>query len=1092
MVSRWWFAAAAAALVAAPGVARAQFGQNKVQYGNFRFEIIRTEHFDVYYYPRERAAALDAARMAERAYARISRILSHEWRERKPLVLYASQSDFQQTNIIDVGMGEGTGGVTEFFKHRIAIPLTGAYADFDHVLQHEIVHQFQYDVFSRGFIGAGLQTLMQIAPPDWFMEGMAEYLSLGPVYPRTAMVLRDAALQGRLPTIEQLTQDPRIFPYRYGHAIISYVGQKWGDEVVGALLQSTMTGGVEQAFRRILGISTEQLSDEWRDAVQTTYLPQIAEHQQARRWARPVLTRERSGGYYHVSPQISPDGSRIAYLSEANFFFVDLYLANTETGRRDSRLVRSALNTDFETLRFVNSSGSWSADGRRFALAAKSGDQDILAIIDVARDRTLGRFRLGLSAITNPTWSPDGEHVAFTGSDGGVGDLYVVGSDGQGLRRLTNDRYAEITPAWSPDGRTIAFATDRGPATDFSVLRYGNMRIALYNVDTDSIEILPGMEAGQNVNPVWAPDGQSLAFLSDRSGISNLFLYDIGTRQVYQLTRSFTGVSGITDLSPAISWARGADRLVFTYFEDDQYNVYSIDNPRSLRREPWAAGTAGYLTLANASALPVRSGRAAGAEPDSVARRAAAAATQLASAPAAAADVPPSASVYRSAEAPMRPSDTRPAAADSGGGPISVQDLLDSANLALPDTADFTFRPYQVRFTPDYVSRPTIGYQRDNYGNNLYGGTTVQLSDILGNHMLFFSGMVTGKLSDAQVSATYVNLSRRLNWAVGVSQTPIFFYGGSTYEFGAGPEREDVLTESLRRYVIREALVQGFYPFTPFKRVELGLRATSVGQSSLQLMTYLDPYTYRVLGYDDNTVSEGSVTYLVPSLALVQDNSLFGFTSPFYGQRYRFEVAQAIGGWRFTQLMADYRRYLMITFPFSFSFRGAYVGRLGRDAEIFYPMFLGSPDLVRGYTYRSYTVEECSQVTGATYTNCPELDQLVGTRVAVFNAEFRFPLTRSLVLGFLPVGFPPIEAAAFFDAGVAWNGNSNVSLRRPSSPNLQTDRWPMTSYGLGLRVNLFNFTILRVDYAVPLQRRYADPAQRSKHGYWIVSLGPPF
>src|ERR1700758_1277893 len=154
------------------------FGQNKVQYRNFDFQAIRTEHFDIYYYPDERIGALDAARMAERAYARLSRILHHQFQGRKPIILYASQSDFQQTNIVDAS-GEGLGGVTEFFKHRMGLPFTGAYEDLGHVIGHEMVHQFQYDVYSRGRVGGGMQTLVNVNPPGWFMEGMAEYLSVG-------------------------------------------------------------------------------------------------------------------------------------------------------------------------------------------------------------------------------------------------------------------------------------------------------------------------------------------------------------------------------------------------------------------------------------------------------------------------------------------------------------------------------------------------------------------------------------------------------------------------------------------------------------------------------------------------------------------------------------------------------------------------------------------------------------------------------------------------------------------------------------------------------------------------------------------------
>ena len=131
----------------APGLLQAQyFGRNKVQYSTFDFKVIQTEHFDVYYYERERVAAMDAARMAERSYAKLSKVLNHEFRERKPIILYANDADFHQTNAISGQIGEGTGGVTEGLKQRVVMPMTGSYKETDHVLGHELVHSFQYDI----------------------------------------------------------------------------------------------------------------------------------------------------------------------------------------------------------------------------------------------------------------------------------------------------------------------------------------------------------------------------------------------------------------------------------------------------------------------------------------------------------------------------------------------------------------------------------------------------------------------------------------------------------------------------------------------------------------------------------------------------------------------------------------------------------------------------------------------------------------------------------------------------------------------------------------------------------------------------------
>ncbi|HEX6644505.1 MAG TPA: hypothetical protein VF037_07505, partial [Gemmatimonadales bacterium] len=511
------------------------FGQNKVQYEAFDFKVLATEHFDVYFYERERTAALDMARMAERSYARLSRVLNHQFRERKPIILYASHSDFIQTNATAGEVGEGTGGFTDFLKHRNIFPLTGSYTDNEEVLMHEMVHQFQYDVWSGGKAGSGIATIIAVNPPLWFVEGMAAYLSRGPYDTETTMVLRDAALEGKLPTIDQMTNDPRIFPYRFGQALMSYIGERWGDEAIGAILLGSRVGGLESAVRRTTGLTFAQLSEQWRDAVLKKYLPEIGSRVKASAVAQPLLTEERSDGTLHLAPALSPDGSRVAYFSEADFYFVDLYLADGRTGKREGRLFKSTFSSNYETFRFINSSASFSPDGRFVAVAGKRGPRDEILIIDVERNRQVARIKPELDGITTPSWSPDGSRLVFTGYSGGISDLFVVGRDGNNLQRLTNDKNADFHPVWSPDGRTIAFSTDRGEGTDFETLRFGNWRIATFDLEMGTVRVLDQMESGRNVSPQWAPDGQSLAFVSDRNGVANIFLYELGTGEIYQL-----------------------------------------------------------------------------------------------------------------------------------------------------------------------------------------------------------------------------------------------------------------------------------------------------------------------------------------------------------------------------------------------------------------------------------------------------------------------------------------------------------------------------------------------------------------------------
>lgn len=1070
-------------LAGAPALlsAQAYFGQNKVQYRAFNFQVLKTEHFDIYYYPEAREATLDAARMAERSYERLTRILRHEYRERKPILLYASHSDFQQTNALGgESPSEGTGGVTDFFKQRIILPFTGSYEELEHVLQHEMVHQFQYDIWSRGRAGAGIQTIINVNPPLWFTEGMAEYLSLGGVDPNTAMWLRDAAIEGKIPTIHQLENDPRIFPYRYGQAMVAFIGQRWGDESIGAIMQGTLAGGggLEGSIRRVLGVDYRQLSDLWKEHIQKTYLPEVASRQRARDIGREVLSELKSDGTYHLSPALSPDGKQVAYFSERNFYFIDLYLADAETGKVKRRLLKSSYNANYETFRFITSAASWSPDGKKIAVAAKSGERDVILIIDVEHNREERRIKIKLNGITTPTWSPDGKQLVFTGYDGGLSDLFVVNANGSDLRRLTNDRYADLHPVWSPDGKTIAFASDRGSDTDFNTLKIGNMKITTFDLATSRIEVLPGMENGKNVSPQWSPDGNELAYVSDRTGVSNIYLYNLKDQQSYQITDLFTGAQGITPLSPVLSWAHTADRLAFVYYTRDMFDVYEIDNPRGLQKSPWQPPQMVALGRDSATkpiAVVNDTGKAAQAVPPADTGKTARDTTGS--------PLSSSGSIYVT-QGGFRQADSTPAITDANLKPLTISALMDTLSIPLPDTAEFSTTKYKVKFQPDYIARPTIGYTRDNFGRGFYGGSAISLSDILGNHTLIFGAFVNGRISEAMVNATYVNQTHRMNWAVQVGQEPYYFLEPSETIADSNNPGGAVFVTNLRRIVSRSVQGIGYYPLSRFQRLEFGLEATTISDRLQQIFEPYDPNTG--LATDDpfsHEISLPGASYVSPSLALTFDNSLPGWVGPFYGRRWRISASQTIGGWKFFEGLVDYRRYDKLIGPVTLATRGLYFGRLGRDAERF-RIFLGATDLLRGNTSGSYYRNECRTTDPNTQTGCVELDRLVGTQLAVGSAELRFPIMTP-DMHVLPAAFPPIEGALFYDIGVAWNEGDNLKWSRSASDNPTTVRTPSQTLGASVRMNLFNFVILRLDYSVPQERRAIK-------GYWTLSLGPVF
>ena len=1041
--------------------AQQYFGMNQVQYKHFDWQVIETEHWLVHYYPEERAGAMDAARMAERSYTRLSKVLDHQFREKKPIILFSSRSEFGQNNVTG-DLGEGTGGVTEPLKHRMIMPLTGDLGSFEHVLTHEMVHEFQFDIFARGKAGANLQTLNQIDPPLWFMEGMAEYLSSGPHHILTEQWVRDAVVNGNLPTIEQMTERPdKYFPYRYGESLWEYVGARWGDAAIGEILQNATTLGIARAFQRQLGLTLHELSDDWREAMNAKYLPQAAVLDRPRSFSQPLLTEKKSGGQIFLAPALSNDGNRIAFLSNGSFkrgeVFIDLWLADARTGKRIKRLVNSTTNPNFEELRLLYSQSSFSNDGRTLAFTGERQGKDVLYLLDVATASVKKRIDLPIDAAWSPVWSPDDRQIAFSGTHGGITDLYIVDADGKNLKQLTNDEYADLQPSWSPDGHRIAFATDRSAESNLAVLKLSKWRIAVYDLQTGATELLPGQD-GLNLNPQWSPDGRELAFISDRTSIPNVFIYDFATQQHYQITNVLGGVGAITEYSPAITWARQADRMAFTYYERGDYTVWTFDNPRGLKRTAFRPG--GPNDFANADKRDTTV--VAAAETTTTLRPRAGEPT----------------STYR-APTGSRQSSLLPSQEMVADLPPSIGVLMSDPVYGLPDTSRFKEHPYHATFHPDYIADPSVGYT-PNYGT-FSGGTAFVFSDLLGNHQLAVAGNVYGRLSDASVFLGYANLSRRWQYTTGVSQDPIYIpITGGVQPLSQTTER---FQTTYLRYVIRNVFLSGQYPFNRFSRIETGLQFNSISQGFINVFqdcSLASGYCTDIQFQNDTSLP--TLNYVTPSTAFVSDNTLWGTTGPIMGRRMRFQASQSVGNVRFTDFLADYRRYDPIIFnTLTIATRFLSSISVGRD-ELLFPKYIGRPDFVRGYDRANFNFVDCTSVLNSQVA-CNNA-QLAGSRVAVFNEELRFPIIRRFDIG-SSFGLPPVDGLFFYDAGLAWSSNQTPHLgNAPIGNDPNKDRYPLTSWGAGLRVNLFNLAILRWDYARPMVG--------GRKPNWTFSLGASY
>lgn len=994
-------------LVLASGLSHAQyFGQNKVRYKNFDFKVLKTPHFDIYYYSEEADAAAHMGRMAERWYTRLSRIFNHQLSSRQPLVLYASPPDFRSTTVLPDFIGEGTGGVTEGIRRRVIMPLAGPFAETDHVLGHELVHAFQYDIGTRytplGGGAPGISTL-----PLWFIEGMAEYLSIGPVDPQTAMWMRDAVRREKLPQIKDLN-NPKYFPYRWGQALWAYISGRYGDEAVARAMKAAGRGGDPVAIiQSVVSVSGDTLTKDWHAALQSQYEAVLAATQPAEKQGRLLVSKKKHGGELNVSPALSPDGKQMVFISSKELFSIDLFLADAETGEIKRKITESAVDPHMDSLGFVNSAGAWSADGRKFAYGAIRAGRPELSIYDVEEREVSRRIRLPeLGEITNVTWSPDGREITFSAIKNGMTDLFAAEVESKNVRQLTNDIFADIQPAWSPDGRYIAFVTDRF-TSDADELSFGEYRLALLDMRTDNIEPLRTFSTGKQINPQWSRDSGSVFFVADRDGISNIYRVAVAGGGVAQITNLQTGVSGITDLSPAISVAASANRMVYATFDDGDYAIYSLDSAEALAGAPPSTA----LTQLAAGMLPPRD----------------------------------------------RVSNT-------------VTALLQQPEVGLVPPQQFQVTKYNAKLGLDYVAPPNVGVGVSSYGTAIGGGTALYFSDLLGFHNMMLA-VETNSATDANHFARniagivgYQNQKSRWTWGFQGGQIP-YISGGFAQGLGtvAGEPvllEQEVLTWQLNRQFTGIAA----YPFNRAQRVEFTAGYQNIGFAAEQRTRAFSLNTGELLAEEDVDIPTPDGLHMgVTSAALVYDTSIFGGVSPIVGQSYRLEVGGLGGSLNYGTALADYRRYFRIAKPLTIAGRVLHFGRYGGDARDprLQDLFIGYPALVRGYDPGSFSAAECGANAAQTGL-CPVFDQLLGSRVAVLNLETRTPIFGPL--GIIPSrAVPPVELALFYDAGYAWRSSLETTV-----PTFDPD--PVSSTGASLRFNILGFAIGQLSYVHPLDR----------------------
>ncbi len=549
------------------------FGRNKVQYNDFDWQILKTEHFDIYYYSEMKDAAEQGAAFAEEGYRDLERRFNYSITRRIPLILYSSHLHFQQTNISPGFIPEGVGGFFEFMKGRVVVPGNGDFRRFRRVIRHELVHVFMHAKLYN--LARRYDRAEPAAPPLWFTEGLAEFWS-GGWDSQGEMVLKDAVLHNYVIGLQDIERvRGTYFMYKLGQDVLTFISKTYGTDKILLLMENFWKyDQFEESFRETLGLTYREFDRIYLSHLKKRFYPKLAE-ENFNDVVCPTVVRDgynfkpvfyKSKGKEYVISSGNRDGYSSIYQSP-------LRPLNLDQKDERKRLIKGEASSEFEAFHLFSSKIEVSKTGV-LTFSAKSGASDVLYLFDVKADTISAALRFdGIVGISSPNWSADGTEITFSGlSSGGQLDIYSYQTVQKKLTRLTSDFYADYDPVFSPDGKYIAFSSGRSVPGKKSALNL----VLLERKSGRMFHLTSGEQIDKS--PEFSPDGRYLVYTSDLSGTFDLYLIKNPLAHArrekalesFKLTR-FVGSA----FDPC--WV-DSSRILFSAFENNRFQIRLLHN----------------------------------------------------------------------------------------------------------------------------------------------------------------------------------------------------------------------------------------------------------------------------------------------------------------------------------------------------------------------------------------------------------------------------------------------------------------------------------------------------------------------------------
>lgn len=429
------------------------FGKNRVQYDDFEWQFYRFQNYETYFYTGGKDLAVHAAKYLNVRIPELESFFEFKISDKVQFVIYNKQSHYRQSNIgLTTERNQNLGGVTKIVGSKVFVYFEGEYDSFEKQLDAGLVEVLINQLVYGGNWREVIRNSTLVDLPEWYTKGLVSYLTKS-TDPLIQAKIKDGILNDRFRRFNTLTNEQAEI---VGHGLWEYVSKSYGDEVIPNILYMTRVAReVDDGFLYVIGLSLEQLYQEWRMQAKSKYT-QSNTFASENMGEEIGLKMKKKRRYQNL--KISHDERYFAFTTNQEGKY-KIFIQDLQSGKK-----KKIFQKEHKLERLQDYSYpivEWHPSGKFVTFITENKGELLFHNYNIETEELAVKPIFKMEKVLSYQFLQSGKEFVFSGVNEGQSDLYLYNVLGNTQKKLTDDVYDDLLPTVNEEGSKVFFVSNR-------------------------------------------------------------------------------------------------------------------------------------------------------------------------------------------------------------------------------------------------------------------------------------------------------------------------------------------------------------------------------------------------------------------------------------------------------------------------------------------------------------------------------------------------------------------------------------------------------------------------------------------------------